>query len=290
MDKVQMASEILAVVKSLVSVKFDTKKEMDEYKREHGQHPGTKLELRDKREMQERYKDRRSSEVRTAAAGPHSILLDLERDLSRGPALFNWDMWVFSMGHARGVDYIVGAGEPIVRNLIALGLQDEGITDIDKKRVWHVLVADIRLAVKDNEIFRGMSAERCFETWKDYMQGKRAVASEVVKVAEGLVESVVDMMAAERIGSLYMALEKWVTQTATSRPPGAPIVTQLLKSLNEVRSRLKGKGSLHGRDAVEAMIQAMSRLFTVDAPPLRRLWRKYGDEVEQMLYKYRILP
>lgn len=98
-----------------------------------------------------------------------------------------------------------------------------------------------------------------------------------------------DPMAMERIGSMYMEIAKWTTKTAMGRPSTAPIVVQLLESQNKVAERIKGKGGLTGRAAVEAMIHAMSGLYTIDAPPLRRLWRKYGDDVEQMLRDANIL-
>jgi hypothetical protein len=60
MDRKTLASELLKVAKDLVSVKFDTKKELEDYKREHGTRPGTKLELRDEREMQERRRNKKA--------------------------------------------------------------------------------------------------------------------------------------------------------------------------------------------------------------------------------------
>lgn len=58
MDKVAVARELMAIA-DLVAVKFDTRKEMEEYKREHRPKPGTELKVRDEREMKERYKDRK---------------------------------------------------------------------------------------------------------------------------------------------------------------------------------------------------------------------------------------
>lgn len=118
---------------------------------------------------------------------------------------------------------------------------------------------------------------------------RRKIARELVAVARELTADD-DPMARERMGKLYVALHKWATKIITSRPPTAPISAQVMESLNEVDKRLRGKGSLRGQKAVEALIKAMSGLFTVGAPPLKRLWRKYGDPVEEMLYKYRILP
>jgi len=121
----------------------------------------------------------------------------------------------------------------------------------------------------------------------------RQEAAELVKIAKSLMArdrmSDMDPMAMERIGSMYMEIAKWTTKTAMGRPSTAPIVVQLLESQNKVAERIKGKGGLTGRAAVEAMIHAMSGLYTIDAPPLRRLWRKYGDDVEQMLRDANIL-
>ena len=58
MDRMMVASELLAVAKELEAVKFDTRKEMQKYKQEHHPTPGTKLELRNKQEMKKRYEER----------------------------------------------------------------------------------------------------------------------------------------------------------------------------------------------------------------------------------------
>ena len=60
MNKAVVVRELVAVAQDLVGVKFDTRKELEEYRREHGQRPGTKLELRNKREMQERYRSKKA--------------------------------------------------------------------------------------------------------------------------------------------------------------------------------------------------------------------------------------
>jgi len=46
-----------------VAVKFDTRKEMQEYKREHDMEPGTKLELRNKQELRKRREARVAERV-----------------------------------------------------------------------------------------------------------------------------------------------------------------------------------------------------------------------------------
>jgi hypothetical protein len=60
MNKIAVAKELASIARELVGAKFDTKKELDEYKREHGQRPGTRLQVRNKHEMQERYKDKKA--------------------------------------------------------------------------------------------------------------------------------------------------------------------------------------------------------------------------------------
>lgn len=60
MNKIAVVKELAAVAKELVGVKFDTKKELEEYRHEHGQRPGTKLEVRTEREMQERYRSKKA--------------------------------------------------------------------------------------------------------------------------------------------------------------------------------------------------------------------------------------
>lgn len=57
-DKMRAAG-IGRVREELLAVKFDTKKELSQYRQEHGTNPGTKLQLRTKHEMQERQKDRK---------------------------------------------------------------------------------------------------------------------------------------------------------------------------------------------------------------------------------------
>jgi hypothetical protein len=58
MDRKAVAMELVAVAKELVAVKFDTRKELQKYKTEHGTRPGTRLELRNEHEMRQRRKDK----------------------------------------------------------------------------------------------------------------------------------------------------------------------------------------------------------------------------------------
>lgn len=49
------------MIASRVAVKFDTRKEMQQYRQEHDITPGTKLQLRNKHEKEQRNKDKASS-------------------------------------------------------------------------------------------------------------------------------------------------------------------------------------------------------------------------------------
>ena len=99
-----------------------------------------------------------------------------------------------------------------------------------------------------------------------------------------------DPMEKEKLSKLYIRLHKWATKKILSLPSTAPVAAQIMENVNTVEKRLKGKGNLRGEAAVEAMIKAMAGLFTVEAAPLKGLWRKYGKPVEELLYEYRILP
>ena len=87
-----------------------------------------------------------------------------------------------------------------------------------------------------------------------------------------------DLMAGERLSSLFMEFHKWATQKATSLPPGAPVATQILDGMNAVEDEVSRYSSATGRQAVILIANAMRRHFTLDATPIRRLWRKYGDD------------
>lgn len=60
-NRVGALVETIYAVDGLTAAKFDTRKEMQVYKREHDLNPGTKLELRTKQEMKERAKDKKAS-------------------------------------------------------------------------------------------------------------------------------------------------------------------------------------------------------------------------------------
>lgn len=77
------------IIASRVAVKFDTKKELETYRREHKPKPSTKLELRNEQERQERYKDRTrhgsdaSTEYRSWMATVRQDLRLLDKQLTK---------------------------------------------------------------------------------------------------------------------------------------------------------------------------------------------------------------
>jgi len=83
-------------------------------------------------------------------------------------------------------------------------------------------------------------------------------------------------MTDEKMTSLFLALHTWATRKATSLPPGAPVVTQILDGLNAVEEALKGKMGLRGQEAITQLANAMEGHFTMNAPPFPALIRKYG--------------
>jgi hypothetical protein len=73
MNKVAVAKELASIARELVGAKFDTKKELDEYKREHGQRPGTRLQVRNKQEMQKRYKTKKAVAIEMIATAKELV-------------------------------------------------------------------------------------------------------------------------------------------------------------------------------------------------------------------------
>jgi ribosomal protein L37AE/L43A len=126
-------------------------------------------EYEDKRIVRE-YKNRPTFEAgsqeprsREAAAGPHTLMTQLYADLKRGRLdEKGLDMWGHASGHAMGMDYVVGAGGDIVTALLdyAAGRKDED-------RTLQVIKRNIRKAIKDNDIFKGVRAEQAYDVWKE---------------------------------------------------------------------------------------------------------------------------
>ena len=82
MNKISVAKELASIARDLVGAKFDTKKELDEYKRTHGQRPGTRLQVRNKQEMQKRYKTKKAVAIdliamaKSLVAKTYPVILD----------------------------------------------------------------------------------------------------------------------------------------------------------------------------------------------------------------------
>jgi hypothetical protein len=113
---------------------------------------------------------------RTAAAGPHTLMEQLLGDFRAGK-LADDEMlkrWGHGMGHTKGADYVVGAGEDIIWALLAY---DSGRKTKDE--VLGVIKANIQQAVRDNEIFKGLRGEEreTHDRWMTYMESKRGSIS-----------------------------------------------------------------------------------------------------------------
>ncbi len=89
-------------------------------------------------------------------------------------------------------------------------------------------------------------------------------------------------MSKERVSSLFVKLQTWATRKVVSLPASAPVAAQITESLFKLeRAVMKpGVAQLTGEDGVRAFVcAAIKSGFTLDAPPLPTLRRKYGDFV-----------
>ena len=82
------------------------------------------------------------------------------------------EMWADGMGHTKGADYVVGAGEDIISDLVGHSINPERVP---KERVLKVIKRNIRQAVRDNKVFEGMRGEdrETFEIWKKWLEDNR---------------------------------------------------------------------------------------------------------------------
>ena len=111
---------------------------------------------------------------------------------------------------------------------------------------------------------------------------KVKVAGRLIKLARQLIAQ--DPMEREKLSKLYLLFERWATKMGATKPPR--VALQVLKGLEHVRDKLKGKGNLRGRAAVEALLMAMKGKFTTAANPIPTLIRKYGtDEIMDIWYR-----
>jgi hypothetical protein len=106
---------------------------------------------------------------------------------------------------------------------------------------------------------------------------KQMVASELLRVSKLLMADD-DVMKDEKLSSLYVKFHTWATKEATSKNPGSPVATQILKGMSAVNKALKGKEGLTGREAVVALLKAMKGDFTKSAQPIPYLMKTYGQE------------
>lgn len=86
-------------------------------------------------------------------------------------------------------------------------------------------------------------------------------------------------MSQERLSSLVLKLETAIIRKLDKLPSTAPIATQLIEALTDIKSELEPKTALIGREAIEAFLQAVDGHFLPDFPPLRALERKYPEIV-----------
>lgn len=100
---------------------------------------------------------------RTAAAGPYTLLEELNDDLRKGrledPDVLN--RWGFAMGHTRGADWLAGAGLDIA--IVLINMEAGRKTP---EQAIKVIKSSIRQALKDNIIFKGVSAEEAHDVWE----------------------------------------------------------------------------------------------------------------------------
>ena len=98
-------------------------------------------------------------------------------------------------------------------------------------------------------------------------------------IASRIVADEVDPMAGEKLSSLYVMFHTWATKKATSLPPGAPVVTQIIDGMSAVTNALKGKSNVTGKLAVQTLYNAMKGTFDTMAQPFPYLMRKYGKSL-----------
>jgi len=114
----------------------------------------------------------KTARSREAAAGPYTLMQQLFADFKKGKLEDEEVLksWGHGMGHTKGADYVVGAGEDIVWVLLGYASGRK-----DKEDVLKVVRKNIRQALKDNEIFKGLRGEQreLHDKWMEYMEGLR---------------------------------------------------------------------------------------------------------------------
>lgn len=128
---------------------------------------------------------------RTAAAGPYTLLTQIEDDLKRGK--LDDPHWLevvgHGMGHTRGADYIFGQpGSDIVYALIGYAMKHK-----EQEEVLKIVRDNIKQALKDNEPFKGLTGEnpRTHELWMEMMDEKLGKgARNVIKRMKGSIDKI----------------------------------------------------------------------------------------------------
>lgn len=112
----------------------------------------------------------------------------------------------------------------------------------------------------------------------------RKVATELLKLAKTIMAED-DPIANEKLSKLFLQFHKWATKKVTYLPATAPVAVQILKGMDNVKKKLRGKTNLTGRAAVEAIVNALADDFTTDAPPIKRLYKDYHKIVPEIFKK-----
>lgn len=89
-------------------------------------------------------------------------------------------------------------------------------------------------------------------------------------------------MSGETIEKLFKSLDKAAMKKISKLPNTAPIVQQVIKSIGEVRKRLKPSYNLKGEEAVKAFFKACKGLFLPNQSPLSTLIKKYPQLTQQI--------
>ena len=153
------------------------------------------VERRKKANMNE---SRIANKIVMAAAGPLTLLEQIQDDLRRGK-LEDYrylNMVGNGWGHTPGTDYIFGqAGEDIAYALIGFASGHKG-----KDEVLSIIRRNIQQALRDNEPFRGLRGEEraTHELWMRMMKHGKAAGIKTAAIEEGDV-CTVDMREAQRL-------------------------------------------------------------------------------------------
>ena len=184
------------------------------------------------------------------------------------------DDWAMVYAHGNPVSRMIGSVQVPVNALKVIGkVAASNHKDFDSKKEALEFLEDHALMSVG---WKEGSKQKVAIYWNGKLNISDADKKQwwVKKASEA--DQVADPMAKEKMSSMFLTLHTWATRKATSLPPGAPVVTQILDGLNAVEEALKGKMGLTGKVAVGALLRAAEDNFTLDAPPFPALMRKYG--------------